>query len=325
MVNPIQYIGLSELVYKELPIPSKFKLSRAGCAIAFVTETYVWQQTESCRYGALRPASRLSQVWKAAFDSSKVDWVATATVDSADAKMVIEPQPDPEPQPEPQHNPNRTRSHTYVDVVEGAEPTVHSASGGWACGRSRGSTPANAVKERSGHSASSAVTRRPPRRPNSSRSSAAQSIPRCAPVHAAAATALLNRDADGMYAAAQQFEQIGAMLSATDTAAQPAVLFDARDNRRTTTEAAALADRLAAACGGIKTPALILAANPLPLSTREREIANLVAAGLSNREIAERLSVSTRTVEGHIYRACIKLDVSDRDALADLIRGGKHR
>jgi DNA-binding NarL/FixJ family response regulator len=146
-----------------------------------------------------------------------------------------------------------------------------------------------------------------------------------APVHAAAATALLNRDADGMYAAAQQFEQIGAMLSAADTAAQAAVLFDARDNRRTTTEAAALADRLAAACGGIKTPALILAANPLPLNTREREIANLVAAGLSNREIAERLTVSTRTVEGHIYRACIKLDASDRDALADLIRGGKHR
>ena len=50
-----------------------------------------------------------------------------------------------------------------------------------------------------------------------------------APVHAAAATALLNRDADGMYAAAQQFEQIGAMLSAADTAAQAAVLFDARD------------------------------------------------------------------------------------------------
>ena len=47
--------------------------------------------------------------------------------------------------------------------------------------------------------------------------------------------------------------------------------------------------RLAAACGGIKTPALILAAQPLPMSTREREIANLVAQGLSNREIADRL------------------------------------
>jgi DNA-binding NarL/FixJ family response regulator len=63
-----------------------------------------------------------------------------------------------------------------------------------------------------------------------------------------------------------------------------------------------------------------LAANPLPLSTREREIANLAARGLSNRDIAERLTVSLRTVEGHIYRACIKLDVTDREALAVLIR-----
>ncbi|HUO39704.1 MAG TPA: hypothetical protein VMU34_18525 [Mycobacterium sp.] len=41
--------------------------------------------------------------------------------------------------------------------------------------------------------------------------------------------------------------------------------------------------------------------------------------------MAERLVVSTRTVEGHIYRACIKLDVSDREGLAMLIRDGGRR
>jgi DNA-binding CsgD family transcriptional regulator len=46
----------------------------------------------------------------------------------------------------------------------------------------------------------------------------------------------------------------------------------------------------------------------------------MIAEGLSNREIADRLTVSVRTVEGHIYRACIKLDVSDRDELAKIIR-----
>ena len=91
---------------------------------------------------------------------------------------------------------------------------------------------------------------------------------------------LIAHDGAGLYTAAKQFEEIGALLSAADTAAQAAVLFEAKDDRRATTEAAAMADRLANACGGIKTPALILAANPLPLSTREREIANLVAAGL---------------------------------------------
>ncbi len=85
-------------------------------------------------------------------------------------------------------------------------------------------------------------------------------------------------------------------------------------------EAAVVAHRLAAESGGIRTPALDLAAHPLPLTMREREIANLVAAGLSNREIADRLVVSVRTVEGHLYRACIKLDISDRGQLAATIR-----
>jgi hypothetical protein len=31
--------------------------------------------------------------------------------------------------------------------------------------------------------------------------------------------------------------------------------------------------------------------------------------------------VSARTVEGHIYRACVKRDVIDRDGLAAAIRG----
>jgi DNA-binding NarL/FixJ family response regulator len=142
-----------------------------------------------------------------------------------------------------------------------------------------------------------------------------------ASVYAAHAEALANRDAEAIMAAAERFEQIGAMLSAADAAAQAALTFHSRDARRASLHAAATADRLAAVCGGIQTPALVLAAHPLPLSTREREIANLVAAGLSNREIAERLVVSTRTVEGHVYRACIKVDVSDRDGLANLLRG----
>ena len=148
---------------------------------------------------------------------------------------------------------------------------------------------------------------------------------RLAPVIAAHAQALMDNDADAIYSAAKEFEEIGSLLSAADAAAQAAVAFEANNNRRGVTEAAAMADRLATTCGGIRTPALELAANPLPLSTREREIANLVAAGLSNRDIADRLVVSTRTVEGHIYRACVKMGVSDREGLVMLIRQGQSR
>ena len=146
-----------------------------------------------------------------------------------------------------------------------------------------------------------------------------------APLYRAHAAALADRDAAAVYAAAEQFERIGALLSAADAAAQAAVLFNAAGDRRRTLQAAAAADRLAAACGGVKTPALMLTAQPLPLSTREREIANLVAHGLSNRDIAERLVVSARTVEGHIYRACIKLDVTDREELAAVISKSNNR
>ena len=148
---------------------------------------------------------------------------------------------------------------------------------------------------------------------------------RLAAAIAAHAEAVRDRDAAGIATAAEQFEDIGALLSAADAAAQAAVAFASTDDRRRSVEAAARAHRLAAECGGIRTPALDLAAHPLPLTVREREIANLVAAGLSNRDIADRLTVSVRTVEGHLYRACIKLDISDREELAALIRNGAHR
>jgi DNA-binding NarL/FixJ family response regulator len=114
-------------------------------------------------------------------------------------------------------------------------------------------------------------------------------------------------------------------LSAADAAGQAASAFQARDDRRHTVEAAGVANRIAAECGGVRTPALDIAAHPLPLTTREREIANLVAAGLSNKEIADRLVVSVRTVEGHLYRACIKLDISDREQLAAIISSDQTR
>ena len=53
-----------------------------------------------------------------------------------------------------------------------------------------------------------------------------------------------------------------------------------------------------------------------PLSRRESEVAKLVAAGMSNRRIGERLYLSERTVEGHVERIRNKLGVRSRTGVA---------
>ena len=137
------------------------------------------------------------------------------------------------------------------------------------------------------------------------------------------ARGLADHDGDLLDATAERFADMGAVALAADAAAQAA-----REHARTgqrgkeiksSTRAYGLARQ-----GGIRTPAVDAAALPLPITAREREIANLVAAGLSNRQIADRLVVSVRTVEGHVYRIFAKLGIDDRDQLIHLLRLAWH-
>ena len=59
------------------------------------------------------------------------------------------------------------------------------------------------------------------------------------------------------------------------------------------------------------------------LSAQEFQIAELVAEGLSNREIGERLFLSPRTVGSHLYRMFPKLGVTSRSQLASRLGGGE--
>ncbi|WP_432841402.1 response regulator transcription factor [Dactylosporangium sp. CA-092794] len=81
----------------------------------------------------------------------------------------------------------------------------------------------------------------------------------------------------------------------------------------------ALAARAAAPVPADPRAARALAA----LTDREREIAELVARGLTNEEIARQLVISPLTVKTHVNRAMVKLDARDRAALVVAVYAGR--
>ena len=122
-------------------------------------------------------------------------------------------------------------------------------------------------------------------------------------------------DAAGLEAASAAFEAHGARLYAAEAAAAAAALLR-RSAAKEATRLDGVVGTLVARIGGASTPLLAGRSGSGPLSAREQEIARLAADGRSNRQIADRLVVSERTVENHLYRIFIKLGVSGRDALA---------
>ena len=55
-----------------------------------------------------------------------------------------------------------------------------------------------------------------------------------------------------------------------------------------------------------------------PLTRREVEVLQLVAAGLQNKEIAEKLALSLATVRNHVHNMLEKLDVHSKLEMVSL-------
>lgn len=135
------------------------------------------------------------------------------------------------------------------------------------------------------------------------------------------AEALAAKDGEGLLAASNEYQALGDRVTAADAAAQAAVAFSQSQQRRRRLYAAAIAQGLSDECGGISTPAL-RSPTGHPLTERQREIVELAVAGMSNKDIAKRLYMSVRSVEGHLYRACQRVGANSREELARIIRKG---
>lgn len=69
-------------------------------------------------------------------------------------------------------------------------------------------------------------------------------------------------------------------------------------------------------------PRAVPAGSGVPLTSREAEIARLVADGLSNQEIADRLVISRRTVDSHTEHIRHKTGLRDRVQVAGWVHAG---
>jgi DNA-binding CsgD family transcriptional regulator len=137
------------------------------------------------------------------------------------------------------------------------------------------------------------------------------------------ARAMADGDAAALAETADAFEEIGAMLFAAEAANEAAIAYRRGHEERPAAAAAQRAQLLSASCERARTPSLLRGTGSAVLTKREREVATLASHGMSSREIASTLYVSSRTVDNHLQHAYDKLGVSSRTELADaLARSG---
>jgi len=144
------------------------------------------------------------------------------------------------------------------------------------------------------------------------------------PARAAHAEALVSGDGAALDAASAGFDRLGADLLAAEAAMDAAVAWRTAGDRRAAAAAERRAQSLAARCEGANTPALRGAEIRVRLTGAEWEATQLAVQGLSNRQIAEQLFLSVRTVENRLQQVYSKLGINGRAELAgalDSVRG----
>ncbi|SES10594.1 AAA ATPase domain-containing protein [Streptomyces sp. yr375] len=142
--------------------------------------------------------------------------------------------------------------------------------------------------------------------------------------------ALSRDDGDALDEVARRYDALGLLPLAAEACAQAAHAHQASGDRRKARAAQLAGVALVSRCGS-EPPQWAVPAerrgrgSRTGLTAREREIVTLAVSHLSNQEIADRLVLSVRTVENHLYRAYGKLGVTTRSELAPRLGLGPAR
>jgi ATP/maltotriose-dependent transcriptional regulator MalT len=132
-------------------------------------------------------------------------------------------------------------------------------------------------------------------------------------------SALTASEPDVLGVVSVQFERMGALLLAAEVAADASVAWGRVKDAREKASAERRCGWLAAQCPGARSPALLATESRARLTAAEWEAGQLAACGLSNREIADQLMVSIRTVENRLQHVYGKLGVRGRAELAQVL------
>ncbi|MCB0872941.1 MAG: AAA family ATPase [Thermoleophilia bacterium] len=138
---------------------------------------------------------------------------------------------------------------------------------------------------------------------------------------ATAAQACADRDAALAEEAGERFATWGRLLRAAEMHALAATYHREAGRNADAYQSARRSISYQALCEGASTH--ILAARPMLLGPRGAEIAELIADGLDTKAITDRLVVSRRTIENHLYRIYRELDIGGQQELGDLVRAGR--
>ncbi len=131
------------------------------------------------------------------------------------------------------------------------------------------------------------------------------------------ARAAVDSDPDELVKVSQVFAAMTTWPLAIDAAEVALHIFEHRGDTRGAQSVSRTISGLRTNCEGLYS--LLRTSDGTQLTRRESEIARLAVAGRTTREIAERLFLSPRTVENHLYHVYTKLGVTNRRTLAQAI------